>query len=64
MSLHCSEHDLPGDTNPPQTNISAGVTANFTTMLELFCAQRDSQVLAQAVSPPLTISYSALPTQQ
>jgi hypothetical protein len=52
MSLHCPDPYPPGDTGPPHTSLTFGPPANFITVLELFCAQRDSQALAQAGPPP------------
>ncbi|KAN0139523.1 hypothetical protein V8E53_002639, partial [Lactarius tabidus] len=51
MSAHPDPHPL-GDTGPPTNTLTVGPPVNFITVLELFRAQRDSQVLAQAEPPP------------
>ncbi|KAN0138017.1 hypothetical protein V8E53_004188 [Lactarius tabidus] len=59
MSTHRSDHNPPGDIGPP-LNTMFGPTANFITVLELFCAQREAQVHPQAPppSPSLAVHYS------
>ncbi|KAN0142038.1 hypothetical protein V8E53_000500 [Lactarius tabidus] len=55
MSTHRPDFNPPGDTGPPHHNTSFGPIANFISVLELFRAQRDSQVHPQA-PPPLTLT--------
>jgi hypothetical protein len=52
MSTHHPDPHPLGDTGPPNISLTVGPLPNFITVLELFRAQRDSQVLAQAVPPP------------
>ncbi|KAN0137679.1 hypothetical protein V8E53_004504 [Lactarius tabidus] len=51
MSAHRSDHNPPGDAAPPLRNPTFGPTANFISVLELFRAQRDSQIHPQAPPP-------------
>ncbi|KAN0130580.1 hypothetical protein V8E53_011666 [Lactarius tabidus] len=60
MSVHHRpDSDPPGNVVPSPTHQIANPFPNFVTMLELFRAQRDSQVLAQAAppSPSLAVRY-------
>jgi hypothetical protein len=61
MSTHRPDFNPPGDTGPPLNNPAVGLTANFITVLELFRAQRDSQVNPQAPPPSPSLAVQLLP---
>ncbi|KAN0128913.1 hypothetical protein V8E53_013286 [Lactarius tabidus] len=63
MSTH--SYDPTGDTGPPPPHILAvGHIPNFITVLELFRAQRDSQVNPQAPPPSPSLSVHYLPDNE
>jgi hypothetical protein len=64
MSSHRSDHNPPGDTGPPLNNLAFGPTVNFITVLELFRAQRDSQVNPQAPPPSPSLEVHYLPDSE
>jgi hypothetical protein len=61
MSTHSPDFNPPGDTGPPLINPAVGLTANFISVLELFRAQRDSQVNPQAPPPSPSLAVQLLP---
>jgi hypothetical protein len=65
--LSMSQHPNPfppGDTGPPNNTLTFGPPVNFITVLELFRAQRDSQVLAQAAPPSPSSTVYNLPNNE
>ncbi|KAN0130662.1 hypothetical protein V8E53_011555 [Lactarius tabidus] len=64
MSSHRPDPYPPGDTGPPNNTLTIGPPANFITVLELFRAQRDSQVLAQVAPPSPSLTVHHLPNNE
>ncbi|KAN0138735.1 hypothetical protein V8E53_003723 [Lactarius tabidus] len=64
MSAHRSDHNPPGDTGPPHHNPAFGPTANFISVLELFRAQRDTQIHPQAPPPSPSVEVHFLPDDE
>jgi hypothetical protein len=64
MSTHHPDYNPLGDTGPPHNIPAVSHTANFITVLELFRAQRDSQVNPQAPPPSPSLSVHYLPDNE
>ncbi|KAN0139924.1 hypothetical protein V8E53_002229, partial [Lactarius tabidus] len=64
MSTHRPDYNPPGDTGPPHNNPTFGPQANFISVLELFRAQRDSQVHPQAPPPSPSLAVHHLPNDK
>ncbi|KAN0135119.1 hypothetical protein V8E53_007010, partial [Lactarius tabidus] len=64
MSAHRPDHIPLGDTGPPLRNPTFGPTANFISMLELFRAQRDTQIHPQAPPPSPSLEIHCSPNEE